>query len=383
MAVNLNTIRTKAKALAQDPAGRGLTGAGVQLLLVDPTDYDLAVLQALRIHDQERSNERIVDQVIGTAGFRFVLTGSGSLSGLTGADAFLDGASAVRDVYLPWNIADQGALPLDRNLWRVLRDPGPKVILECLAQSAGVGQTMRLVFTAPHTLTETPSTVTDPLAAPVTALAGSGAGNVDNGAHSYVFAWTTPYGATKASPSAAPVTIADKTANGKVTVTIPASLDPGVTGANVYRTIAGDTGSRKYVGTLASATGGGVFTDNVADSGLGTATAPAANTAGGANTVLDGDGDAFAILAASVILELAAVKAVQNTGNTGLPNDVVDRRNQSDIFRSRSKELREMYRAMIGTLTGAEGPGAASGWKDLDVPVLYPVGALWHTTNRR
>lgn len=376
------TIRENGKALAQDPAGRGLTGAGVALLLSDPADYNLAILQALRIHDAERPNERIVDQVLAAAGFRFVLAGSGALSGLTGADAFVDGASAVRDVFLPWDATSQGQAALDRNTWRVIRDPGPKTILELLADTGGVGETLRLVFTSPHVLNEAPASVTDPAAAPGTALAGAGAGNVDDGTHSYSFTWTTLHGETKASPATAPVTVADKSSDGKVTVVVPASTDTGITGAKVYRTVAGDTGTRKLVGTLTSSTGGGTFTDNLADSGLG-ADAPSTNTAGGTNTVLDGDADALAILVAAVILEMAAVKAVQNTGNTGLPNDVVDRRNQSDIFRSRSKEYLSMYKGIIGTLTGEMGPGAASGFADLDVPIFGNFGGLWHPSGRR
>lgn len=382
MALTRYTLRENAKALAQDPAGRGLTGAGVQLLLTDPGDYNLGILQALRILDQDRPNLRIVDQVLAAAGFRFVLAGSGVLSGLAGADAWVDGSSALVDVWLPWDVTSQGQVPLDRNNWRTVRDPGPKTVLELLADSGGVGQTLRLAFTAPHVLSEAPSTVAAPSAAPVTALASPAApGNVDNGTHSYVFTWTTIHGETAPSPAAAAITVADKSVNGQVTVTIPASTDTGITGAKVYRTTAGDAGSRKLVGTLTSSTGGGVFTDNVADAGLG-AVAPTANTAGGTNTVLDGDADALALLAASVLLELAAVKAVQNTGNTGLPNDVVDRRNQSDIFRSRSKELRELYRTMIGA-AAVDGPVGASGFKDLDVPVFQGIGALWHTTGRR
>jgi hypothetical protein len=305
------------------------------------------------------------------------------LSGLTGADAFVNGSSYVWDVYLPWDVTEQGQIPLDRNTWRLVLDPGPKPVLELLADSGGVGETLRLMFTAPHTLTEAPTSVTDPAAAPGTALASPAApGNVDDGTHSYVFTWTTLHGQTKASPAAAAVTVADKSINGKVTVTVPASGDSGITGANIYRTVAGDTGNRKLVGVLTSATGGGVFTDNVADAGLGV-DAPTTNTAGGTNTVLDGDADALAILGASVILELAAVKAVQNTGNTGLPNDVVDRRNQSDIFRSRAKELLTMYRSMIGTVTGEMGPGAASGFADLDIPIFGNFGGLWHPTSRR
>ena len=383
MAVTRYTIREQAKGLAQDPAGRGLTGAGVALLLADPGDYNLAIAQALRLHDQDKPNERIVDQVLAAAGFRFVLSGSGALSGLSGADAFVDGASFMRTVFPRWDVTFQGQDPLDANTWRTVRDPGPKVVLELLSDSLGVGETLRLVFTSPHTLTEAPNTVTDPLVAPGTALAGAGAGNVDNGTHSYVFTWTTLHGETKASPATVAITVADKTLDGKVTVTVPASLDTGITGAKVYRTVAGDAGLRKLVGTLTSSTGGGTFTDNLADSGLGTATAPAANTAGGGNSVLDGDADALSILGAAMILEMAAVKAVQNTGNTGLPNDVVDRRNQSDIFRSRAKEYLNMYKSMIGTLTGEMGPGAASGFKDLDIPIFGNFGGLWHPSGTR
>ena len=369
-------VRTNAQALAQDPGT-----SGVALLLTYPGDYNLAILQALRILDVDRPNMRIVDQVM-TAGFRFVLAGSGALSGLTGADAFTDGASSLDDVFLPWDVANQNQIALDRNTWRTLRDPGAKVILELLGDVAGVGETMRLIFRSPHVLVDAPSAVAAPTAAPTTVLAGVGAGAITIGTHSYVYTWTTLHGETTASPAAAAVNVADPGTNGKISVTIPASGDTGITGAKLYRTIAGDTGSRKLAGTLTSATGGGVLTDNLADAGLG-ATVPVGNTAGGPNTVLDGDTDAFSILTAAVILELAAVKAIQNTGNTGLPNDVVDRRNQSDVFRSRSKELRDMYRLMVGTLTGEAGPGAASGWADLDVPIFQGVGALWHPTSRR
>jgi hypothetical protein len=383
MSVTLATIRNNAKALAQDPAGRGLTGLGVGLLLSDPGDYDLAIRQALRTHDQERPNMRVVDQVLASAGFRYVLAGSGALSSLIGMDAFVDGSSFVDDVFLPWDLTSQNQTPLDRNTWRTLRDPGPKTILEFLDQTATAGDTLRLVFRNPHTLTEAPNTVASPTAAPGTALAGAGAGNVNDGTHSYVYTWTTAWGETAASPAAAAVTVANKALDGKVTVTIPASADSGITGAKVYRTVAGDTGSRKLVGTLTSTTGGGTFTDNVADGSLGTATAPATNTAGGQNTVLDGDADAFAVLAAAYILEMAAVKAVQNTGNTGLPNDVVDRRNQSDIFKSRSAEYLKIYKSMIGTLAGENGPGAASAWADLDVTLFNGFGSLWHGTGNR
>lgn len=97
-------------------------------------------------------------------------------------------------------------------------------------------------------------------------------------------------------------------------------------------------------------------------------------------TVRTGDQQAMIVLAAAMILQMAAVKAVQNTGNTGLPNDVVDRRTQSDIFRSRSKELRDIYGSLVG-----KGPAAdlqpASGVKDLDVRAGTSRGYLWHSVH--
>jgi hypothetical protein len=112
-------------------------------------------------------------------------------------------------------------------------------------------------------------------------------------------------------------------------------------------------------------------------------TAPHALTASAVtSTVPDAHEAALAMLGASLILQLAANKAVQNTGNTGLPNDVVDRRSQSDMFRSRAKELRDGYNTLIGK--GAKGdlqPASAVG--DLDVSGALPWGLLWHSRGSR
>ncbi len=117
-----------------------------------------------------------------------------------------------------------------------------------------------------------------------------------------------------------------------------------------------------------------MFTVNIADGDLG-ADAPATNTAGGGNTVDDYDEVGMAMLSASIVLQLAAVKAVQNTGNTGLPNDVVDRRTQSDMFRSRSKELRSMYSEVMG-YGEADNVKPASAVKDMDLTTSHGWGYL-------
>jgi len=115
-----------------------------------------------------------------------------------------------------------------------------------------------------------------PDSAPTDALAGAGAGNVDNGLHSYAFSFVSPYGESGLSPVSDGVTVTDKTTNGQVMVS---GLIPGPTGTTarkVYRTIAGDTGDYLYVGTVADNVTGS-YQDNVADASLGAAGAAAAD----------------------------------------------------------------------------------------------------------
>lgn len=109
-------------------------------------------------------------------------------------------------------------------------------------------------------------------------------------------------------------------------------------------------------------------------------------------TVLAGDAQAFKVLVAYYILVMAAARAAQNTGNSGLPTDIVDRRSQSDIFKSRATDLWNIYAAAVGiqstaTSVGGQGGGtsigAASGFKDLDVSSSMPAGFLWHRSRQR
>lgn len=378
MAISRYSVRAAGKQLAQD-AGPGTGPTGVQLLLVDPDDYNLAVLQALRIYATDQPNLVVVDVTLVAAGFRIVLSGAGVQAELVGANAWQDGDSFLESVIRNWTTASQNLQPLDPNTYRVNREPGAKIVLELLEDSAAAGEVLRLAFTARHTLTESPNSVTAS-AAPAVALAAPAApGNVDNGLHTWAFTWVTAQGETTPSPTAA-LTVVDKTVNGQVKVTIPSGLDQGATSAKVYRTVAGGAGNLKLVGTLAGGSGG-IFTDNVADAGLG-ADAPATNTAGGTNTVPEGHAEALAALVGSLILQMAANKAVQNTGNTGLPNDVVDRRSQSDIFSSRAKALREQYNVLVGKTSGADLKGA-SAIKDLDVDASSGLGFLWHQRRNR
>lgn len=373
MSISLGSVRVGAKQIAQNTP---VTGAlGVNLLLTDPDDFNAAVLQALQVFDTDRPNQRTVDHTLAAGGFRVVLKGSGALAELTGADAW-PGLRRPTNVWYPWDVTSQGAEPLDPNNYRVVQDPGPLTVLEFLVDTLTIGQVLRLQFERPHSLTEAPNTVAAPTA-PTAALASPAApGNVTDGLHSWKVTYVTANGETTPSAASGQVTVADQATNGQVTITIPVSPDYGVTARKVYRTVAGDAGSYLLVGTVANNTAT-TFTDNVADGSLGAA-APSANTAGGANSPDDDDEQKLHLLAASFILQLAANKAVQNTGNTNLPNDVVDRRTQSDIYRSRAKELRDIYNGLVGRGKDAGDIGGHSAFGDLDTDFSDGRGFLWH-----
>lgn len=256
MSITFADLRTKAKSLAQNAATTGTVG--VQLLLNDPTDYDEAILNALAVFDADRPNQRVLDYTVVTAGFRFVLGGTGTILPVDpDLDAWVDGGSRLTDVWFPFLATDQGAEPMDRNWWRTARIPGPKEVLELLSNTAAVGQVLRLEYIRPH---------------------------------------------------------------------VVHASDPDQT------------------------------------------------------SVATADQRAIITLSASLILLTAAVKAVQNTGNTGLPNDIVDRRNQSDIFRSRAKDMRDIYASQVG-IGDADAP-AASGFLELDAETSYGAGRLWHPASR-
>lgn len=122
----------------------------------------------------------------------------------------------------------------------------------------------------------------DALSAPgaaTAALAGSGAGNVDNGTHVYRVTYNTAIGETTQGSASATVTVVDKTVNGQVSLTsIPISSEKQVTSRNIYRTKAG--GSTYFLLTIIADNTTTTFTDNVADSSLGATNPPVTNTTG-------------------------------------------------------------------------------------------------------
>ncbi|MDB5992404.1 MAG: hypothetical protein JWQ10_3807 [Herbaspirillum sp.] len=120
--------------------------------------------------------------------------------------------------------------------------------------------------------------VGDQMPAPVapTVALGTGAGNVDNGAHRYLVRFITATGGTQGGAVSAAVTVADKTVNGKVAVSAIPLGDATVTARELYRTAAGGL-TYMLLATIAdnSTT---TYADNIADASLG-AGAPVTNTA--------------------------------------------------------------------------------------------------------
>lgn len=105
--------------------------------------------------------------------------------------------------------------------------------------------------------------------APVAALAGLGAGNVDDGLHNYRVVHVRPLGDTQAGTLAA-LTVVDKTTNGQVSLTGIAAGPAGTTARKVYRTKVGDPLAYFLLTTIADNVTT-IFADNVADAGLGAA----------------------------------------------------------------------------------------------------------------
>lgn len=111
--------------------------------------------------------------------------------------------------------------------------------------------------------------------APTVALAGDGAGNVDDGVHRYRVTFVTADGETEGGTISDAVTVADKTSDGKVAVSAIPLGGSAVTSRKLYRTEA-DGSDYKLLTTIDDNTTT-TYTDNTADSGLG-AGCPTTNT---------------------------------------------------------------------------------------------------------
>lgn len=119
------------------------------------------------------------------------------------------------------------------------------------------------------------------------ALAGAGAGNVDNGVHRYKVTFVTAGGETEAGTASSGVTVADKTADGKVALSSIPTGSAFVTARKIYRTVAGGS-VYKLLATISDNTTT-TYTDNTADASL-TTTAPTTNSAIDTRVLLSNSG---------------------------------------------------------------------------------------------
>jgi hypothetical protein len=134
-----------------------------------------------------------------------------------------------------------------------------------------------------------------------TALAGAGAGNVDNGSHDYAVTFVMPRGETDMLFNSATVTVADKTMDGKVQVSAIPLGPAGTTARKLYRTvaytIAASSTCQALLATIADNTTT-TYLDNTADAGLGLCSQPfGVNMTGG--TLYDALGFPFVNLTSS------------------------------------------------------------------------------------
>ena len=182
--------------------------------------------------------------------------------------------------FLKAGFGDQDTLTLDTT---VQASPAPSATGCSLTAVTGLEVGTAVVFTVAAgvrkeiTKIKTISTAepsVGPPTAPVPALAGAGAGNVEDGLHNYLTVWVRPLGDSQPSPLGT-VTVVDKTADGQISVTGIQVGPAGTTARKLYRTKIGAPTAYFLVPTGATLSDNvtTVFVDNTADAGLGAALA--------------------------------------------------------------------------------------------------------------
>lgn len=114
-----------------------------------------------------------------------------------------------------------------------------------------------------------------PATAPTVALAAAGAGLVENGAHRVAVSYVTADGETPPGPLSAPITVVDKSVNGKLAVSAIPAGGSAVLTIKLWMPAVGTLTPLLYAGSVAN--GVTTATVNLADASLGVQ-APATNT---------------------------------------------------------------------------------------------------------
>jgi hypothetical protein len=122
-----------------------------------------------------------------------------------------------------------------------------------------------------------------PAFAPTVALAAAGAGLLENGAHRVALSYVTADGETLPGPLSAPITVVDKTINGKLAVSAIPVGGSAVTSIKLWMPAVGTLAPLLYAGSVAN--GVTTATINLADASLGVQ-APTVNTTANAALAL-------------------------------------------------------------------------------------------------
>ena len=120
------------------------------------------------------------------------------------------------------------------------------------------------------------------VAAPIACVAalGTGAGNIDNGAHRYSVTYINYDGETDLGAWSNTITVVDKTANGKINLSsIPVSSDAKVLQKQIFRTKVGGLGTAFLLATILNNVT--TYADNTADVDLGVSGYRKENTTAG------------------------------------------------------------------------------------------------------
>lgn len=143
MAANIGDIRAKVKGVrVKDTSIQPLADA----------DYDAATLSALNEYQRKRPRERVA-QVTGTGSFDYQIDGGAPV--LAG---YLDGFSAVKEVWFPYLTTDQVPNALEPDEWCVIRTPSG-LFLRFLADAPTSPDKFAATYTTPHTLDGSTSTI--------------------------------------------------------------------------------------------------------------------------------------------------------------------------------------------------------------------------------
>jgi hypothetical protein len=363
MSVTRATVRAAAKQLIQDALPN--SGTGAQFLLNDPSDYNAGIAQALRLFDADVPNKRVAHVTMTAVVFRLALAGPGAIlppqkvplpvASLIGA-----GGAKVRSYRVAArNAAGQG-------LWsdavRVATGPATldgthKIRLDWAARPGATsydvfgrdeGQELLLANQAGTSFLD------DGTATPSSALETTGldAWVIDGSSLDAVW---LPYSAGT-SPTLA--------SQGQTPLDDNEWLVRPEPGPLVLLELTNISTGIGQVLRLEFTTPHVLDENSAAYSSIPFTKIEALQT-----------------LTAAVMLRMVANRYLQNSGSTGLPSDIVDRRSQSDQAASRAKDYLALYRDMVGG--GDSATTAASGFADLDVLTSHNRGSLWHPTNIR